>query len=145
MRKKQTFLALALVFCLMTATNAANIVWISGTHDYDADGVLDDYMWVDLLVAQGYTVDYQPGNWTTLDESKTAALNAAHLVIVSRCSNSGDYDDGDEPTQWSAITTPMIVNSTHIMRNTRWKWLDTAGYNSATPTMQVVDASHPIF
>ena len=27
------------------------IVWVSGGHDYDEDGLSDDYMWVDLLEA----------------------------------------------------------------------------------------------
>ena len=146
MHKKLTFLALTLVLCLMTTVNAANIVWISGTHDYDADGVLDDYMWVDLLVAQGYTVDYQPGNWTTLDDNKIATMNAADLVIISRCTSSGDYAaDAAELNQWDSITTPMISNSTHLTRGSRWKWLDTEGTPAGTPMMQVVDAGHPIF
>jgi len=144
MYRKLALLALIL-FCV-TTVNAANIVWISGRHDYNADGVLDDYMWVDLLVAQGYTVDYQPGNWTTLDDTKIAALNAADLVIISRCTSSGDYaTDAAELNQWDSITTPMISNSTHLTRNSRWKWLDTAGTPAGTPMMQVLDASHPIF
>ena len=146
MCKKMVFLVLAMAFCLGSSVQAATIVWISGTHDYDADGVLDDYMWVDLLVAQGYTVDYQPGNWATLDDGKIAAMNDADLVIISRCTASGDYaTDAAELNQWDSITTPMILNSSHLTRSSRWKWLDTEGTSAGTPMMQVVDAGHPIF
>ena len=144
MYRKLVFWALAL--CLVTTVEGANIVWISGTHDYDADGVYDDYMWVDMLVAQGYTVDYQPGNWITLDDSKIATMNAAHLVIISRCTNSGDYAaDPAELSQWDSITTPMIANSTHVMRSSRWKWFDTTDTPAGTPMLQAVEAGHPIF
>jgi len=146
MSKKLFFLVLALAFCLGSSVQAATIVWISGTHDYDGDSVFDDFMWVDLLEAEGYTVDYQPGNWITLDDDKIAAMNAADLVIISRCTSSGDYAaDAAELSQWDSITTAMISNSTHVMRSTRWKWLDTEGTPSGTPMMQVVDAGHPIF
>ncbi len=144
MTKRLITLILALAFCLALPANA-DIVWVSGNHDYNADGVVDDFMWVDLLVAQGYTVDYRPGNWTELDEAKIAALNAADLVIISRCTSSGDYNNGDEPTQWNAITAPMLSMSTHLTRSNRWKWFNTTGTPAATPIMQVVDASHPIF
>lgn len=126
--------------------HAASIIWVSGGHDYDTDGVSDDFMWVDLLEAEGYTVDYQTGNWTTLDDGKIAAMNAANLVIIARCTSSGDYaTDAAEINQWDSITTPMLLNSTHLARNSRWKWLDTGSTNNATPTMQVVDNGHPIF
>jgi hypothetical protein len=126
--------------------HAANIIWVSGGHDYDTDGVSDDFMWIDLLEAEGYTVDYRTGNWTTLDDSKIAEMNAADLVIIARCTSSGDYTtDATEINQWDSITTPMLLNSTHLARNSRAKWLNTGSTNNATPTMQVVDTGHPIF
>ena len=117
------------------------IVLVSGNHDYDADGVVDDFALRDLLDAQDYKVDYQPGNWTELDDDKIAALNAADLVIISRTTNSGDYNGGDEPTQWNSITTPMIVSSTHLVRNSRWKLLDTGGTPTGAPMMDLADGS----
>ncbi len=133
-----------LVFC-SSSMHAAHIVWVSGGHDYNTDGVSDDFMWVDMLKAEGYTVDYQTGNWITLDQGKIAALNSADLVIIARCTSSGDYADASELNQWDSIITPMLLNSTHLVRNSRWRWLDTGSTNNATPTMQVVDTSHPIF
>ncbi|MFH1882892.1 MAG: LamG-like jellyroll fold domain-containing protein [Planctomycetota bacterium] len=125
---------------VMSAT-AANIVWVSDGYDDNGDGAPDDAAWVDLLAAQGHTVDYSIGNWLSLDDDKIAALNAADLVIVSRNSNSGDYDDGDEPTQWNSVTTPIILSSTHIVRSSRWKWLDTTGTSNLAPLMDLADGS----
>ncbi len=146
MSKKLILLAFALTLGLISSAPAATIIWVSGNHDYNVDGVVDDFMWVDLLVAKSYTVDYRPGNWTTLNDDKIAALNAADLVIISRCTSSGDYaTDAAELNQWDSITTPMLSMSTHLTRSNRWKWLNTTGTPAATPIMQVVDASHPIF
>jgi len=128
------------------------IIWVSDAYDDNGDGVADDLPWVDLLEAEGYSVDYTmgdaPGNgyWRTLDDDKIAALNAADLIIVSRNTNSGDYNNGDEGTLWNSVTTPIILSSTHIVRSSRWKWLDTGSTdNAASAMMQAVDASNPLF
>jgi len=146
MSKKLIFLVLVLGFCMVSSVQAANIIWVSGFFDDNGDGEPDDQAWVDMLEARGYTVDYTPG-WEDLDDDKIAALNAADLIIISRCSNSGDYDDdATEISQWNSITTPIIQSSTHLIRNSRWLWFDTA----TLPTLSdvVVDISvpsHPIF
>jgi hypothetical protein len=115
---------------------AANIILVSGAHDFDADGVVDDFLLRDILVAEGHMVDYQPGNWTELDDAKIAALNAADLVIISRCSNSGDYAaDETEIAQWNSITTPMLNSSTHLLRSSRWLWVDSTSILTLAPAM----------
>ena len=114
----------------------AKIILVSGIHDFDEDGVVDDFMLLDLLKAEGYTVDYQPGNWTELDDAKIAALNAAGLVIISRTTSSGDYTaDDTETAQWNSITTPMIVSSTHVVRSSKWKLLDSESLLNLAPAM----------
>ena len=123
---------------------AANIIWVSGTFDDNGDGAPDDQGWVDLLEAQGHTVDYTGTYWRTLDDDKIAALNAADLIIVSRNSNSGDYDEGDEPTQWNSVTTPIINSSTHIIRSSRWKWVDSTSIPNVTPLMDVLLCDDPL-
>jgi hypothetical protein len=90
--------------------SAGNIIWVTDGYDDNGDGAADDLEWVDVLEAEGYSVDYQinalgDGYWRTLDDDKIAALNAADLIIVSRNSNSGDYNNDDEVAQWNAITT----------------------------------------
>ncbi|UCD49139.1 MAG: fasciclin domain-containing protein [Phycisphaerales bacterium] len=146
MFRKLAFLFLVLGFCLSPTLQAANIVWVSQAYDNNGDGVLDDQGWVDLLVAEGYEVDYQPDNWLELDADKIATLNAADLVIVSRASGSGSYDDGDEPTQWNAVTTPLLLKNLYITRSSRWRWVDSTSItNLVGVTSEVLDTTHPIF
>jgi hypothetical protein len=122
-------------------TPGPDIILVSGGHDNNADGVPDDFMWAPMLEAEGYAVDWQPGNWAELDDDKIAALNAADLVIVSRGSNSGDFDDGDEPTQWNSVTTPMILCNAYCVRTTRWKWMDTTDILTLAPVMVLADGT----
>ena len=132
---------------VVKAVSAGNIIWVSDGYDDNADGASDDLEWVDILEAEGYSVDYQinglgDGYWRTLDDAKIAALNAADLVIVSRNSDSGSYaSNADEIAQWNAITAPLINNSTHIIRNSRWKWLDSTTILSLTPMMVLADGT----
>jgi len=124
---------------LLKIGSRGNIIWVSGFYDDNADGVPDDQEWVDILTAKGYNVDYTPG-WEELDDAKIAALNAADLIIVSRNSSSGDFDDGDEVAQWNAITTPIILSSPHIARSSRWGWVDSASIvNIAPAVMELTD------
>ncbi|MFB0555303.1 MAG: LamG domain-containing protein, partial [Phycisphaerae bacterium] len=128
------------------------IIWVSDFYDDDGDGITDDIGWVELLEAQGYNVDYTmgaavgDGYWRTLDDDKIAALNAADLIIVSRCSDSGNYDDGDEVAQWNSVTTPIMLQAMHIVRNTRWRWLDTESLpNISDAVVEILAPDNPIF
>jgi hypothetical protein len=146
MTKRILTLMLALAFCLTVPVNAANIIWVSDGYDDNADGASDDLEWVSILEAAGYTVDYQinalgDGYWRTLDDDKIAALNAADCIIVSRNSDSGSYDDGDEIAQWNAVTAPLILCSTHIIRSSRWNWVNSTSILSLTPTMVLADGT----
>jgi len=123
------------------ALKTGNIIWVNGFYDDNGDGAVDDLEWVDILEAEGYAVDNSE-SYVDLDDAKIAALNAADLIIVSRNSNSGDYDDGDEIAQWNAITTPIINSSTHIVRSSRWKFFDsTSLLNLAPATMVLADGT----
>jgi hypothetical protein len=129
-----------------TLADGATIVWVSDNKT-PANGVPADQAWVDLLTAQGYTVDlsFRDKQARTLDATKIAALTAADLIIISRDTNSGDYDDGTEIADWNGITTPILMQVAHIAGNNRWKWIDTGSNASAQPTMAVVLPGHPIF
>ncbi len=147
MCKKTLFLLAVLGLFWATAVQAANVTVVTEDVDREPDGVQDDQGLIDWLVAQGHTVDVQRNYWTELDDAKLAALNAADLVIVSRTSNSGNYDDGDEPTQWNSVTTPMIQMSAYLVRNSRWKWMDsgTATNNTTDTIMEVLEPDHAVF
>ncbi len=152
MCKKMICFVLMLAFCLASSVDASDIIWVSDFYDDDGDGVTDDQAWVELLEAQGYTVDNTMGArvgngyWRTLDAGKIAELNAAGLIIISRCSDSAYYNNGDERTLWNSITAPIISNSTHITRRSRWRWLDTTIVpNLYNTVVDIMAADHPIF
>jgi len=152
MMKRSVVSILALAFCLSSPVGALTIEWVSEYTDVDANGVIpDDIGWINLLQSQGYTVNVRADStnsiyWTTLDDTKIGYLNAADLVIFSRLTNSGSYDDGTEPTQFNAVTKPMITLSAAICMSNRWRILNNSTQtNLAAPTMQVLDPSHPIF
>ena len=148
MLKRFIPIVLVLAFSLTLPVNATyNIIWVSEDIDRDGDSIMDDQGWVDLLTAQGYSVDVQRDYWQTLDEEKIDTLNSADLIIVSGASNSGNYDDGDEPTQWNSITAPMILSSTPLAGSDRWAWINSTTLidDMGAPLMDIVDGSHPIF
>ena len=111
-----------LAFCLVSSAHAATIIWVSDSYDDNVDGEPDDQPWIDMLEANGYTVDlsFRNQEGRTLDDNKIAALNAADLIIISRNSDSGNYaSDATEVTQWNSITAPLILQAMHFSRNTR--------------------------
>jgi len=147
MNRKMFYLSIALIFGLMVSTNAATIIWVSEWMA-DAGGVPFDQGWIDLLRTQGYIVEADTtSDYMTLDASKIAALEAADLIIVSRNSNSGNYDDEDEVNQWNSITTPIILQSSFLTRSNRWQWLNSTSITelSVETMLRAVDESHPVF
>ncbi|MHC4431801.1 MAG: fibronectin type III domain-containing protein [Planctomycetota bacterium] len=149
MSKKLFLLVLALVFCLGSSLQAQTIIWVSGAFDDNAEPGPDDPEWIELLEAEGYTVDlsFRNAEGNTLDDDKIAALEAADLIIFSRNSNSGDHDDdATEIMQWNSLTTPMINSSTHLIRNSRWLWLNTTSLGSLSGSaISITAPDHPIF
>ncbi|MGB2865644.1 MAG: hypothetical protein WBC05_20100 [Sedimentisphaerales bacterium] len=149
MSKKLMFLALLLVFGLMSSAHAATIIWVSGAYDDNGDGEPDDQEWIDLLEAEGYTVDLSFRNQesNTLDDDKIAVMEAADLIIISRNSNSGDFaNDATEIAQWNSITTPILNCSTHTIRSSRLLWLNTTSLASLSGSaISITAPAHPIF
>jgi len=143
MYKKLIYLiaVVLLALCLMSSAYAAEILLVNEAHDYDGDGTQDDHQLVDWLEAEGHSVDVQHDNWTTLDPGKIEVLNAADLIIVSRTCNSTLYDEGDEPTQWNSVTTPLILLQALIVRSNRWKWINSSSANSlgGSPALEVME------
>ena len=123
MSKKLAVVFAVLGFFLVPTVQAADIVLVNEAYDTDVDGVQDDQVLIDWLVAEGHAVDVQPGTWTELDPNKIDALNAADLVIFSRSTGSGNYaSDAAEPTQWNSVTTPLIQMSAYLIRSSRWRF-----------------------
>ncbi len=154
MWKRQLLLALcclAISLSLAAGANAATIIWVSDNKDPENnDPITDgprDLVWVDLLEANGHTVDrsFLNAEARTLDDAKLATFNAADLVIIGRNTDSGSYANGTEVTQWNSIEKPLILQVSHIMRRTRWKWMDTSNTSNTTENMLAVLPTHPIF
>ena len=123
--------------CCMSVANAANIIWV----DEGAAGSFES--WQAVLEGGGHTVTQMTG-MNNLDQGKIDAMNGADLVIVSRDTNSGGYDDGDEPSQWNGLTVPLIQTSAYLIRGNRWLWINNNSTPGVTDDMLIVE-DHPIF
>ncbi len=76
-------------------------------------------------------------NWEVLDPNKLAALNAADLVIVSRDNNSaGMATDATEVAAWTNVTAPVMLFSSYIAANDRWKWVNSSDPGCARSVLQ---------
>jgi hypothetical protein len=123
------------------------IIFVTSVKDNDQDGVQDDISWYDWLTAEGYDVDFRPGNWIDpLDPNKIAELEAADLIIASRGMATGEYD-GDETAKWNNLTTPIICTNAWMIRSNRWVWMNSTAANkdAGSPIMLVLEPDHPIF
>ena len=133
---------LALAFCLSGSAYAADIILIS---DSLAPGVAGDDHCDDTLVAflegLGYTVDtsgmdqaYREGENPFDDPAKVAALNSAGMVIVTRRTSSGSYDN--DRKNWNELENPLLLMSGYLTRgggDHRWGWT-TGGSEDASLT-----------
>ncbi|MEN6577898.1 MAG: hypothetical protein ABFD90_16255 [Phycisphaerales bacterium] len=138
-----------------TVVPTRNVILVTEDRDVDADGVRDDQGLEDWLIDQGYTVDVRPGYWATFDPvdpndpnevSKMDQLNAADLVIISRTTSSGNYDDSaEEIAAWNEVKAPMLNLTAYLVRNSRWKLVNNATISNISPLMIAVDPNHPVF
>jgi hypothetical protein len=146
---KQLVLLLAVLgfFIVSPVVQGATIIWVGENDDENGDGVADDVYWSIWLAEQGYTVDWQPNYWRTMDAAKVEELNQADLVIISRNTDSGDYANSGEAALWNSVTTPMILTTPYLSRNNRWAWVNHDGLNIVPggPAWSVVDPAHAVF
>ena len=98
------------------------------------DNAVGDQDTIDFLVSQ-FGAIVTTGSFNALTLADQAMLAAADLVIVSRTTNSGNYDNGGgdlangeaEVAFWEDLETPTILMSAFLARNSRWDWVDTGG------------------
>ena len=154
MRKNvgKTICLVLLLFALVGLSRAQNILWVSNCW---TETTPHDQGYVDLLTAQGYTVD----RWTTTlmgtppqDITAAAVLiaNTYDLVIVGRHGgagyNSNCPGENCERDLWNSITAPLIAQGAYNTRRDRWGWLDSTGItNSSQSNIIVVDGGDPVF
>ena len=78
-----------------------------------------------------------------LDAAAKANLEAADLVIVSRRTSSGNFTA--EVDFWNGLATPMILHSSFLLGDDRWRWLPGGTQNADLTDVAVVDESSLIF
>lgn len=98
-----------------------------------AGGDHNDDSLVTFLQGLGHTVDtygmnkLMQGVWDTTDQDHA---DDADLIIVSRRTNSGAYNNGP---QWNGQATPLLSQSGYLTRDSRWDWT-TGGSGDVTKT-----------
>jgi hypothetical protein len=112
----------------------------------------EDDLWRALLEDAGHTiVAHDMFDNLDLNPDGLDVLNAADLVIVSRDTNSGDYNTPEEVEIWAeGITAPMIILSPFVLRNNRWFMVDTDGILetdkvSGFGPLVATEPDHPVF
>ncbi len=123
---------------------AANILVV--TDPAGASNQPDDNDLLNFLTAAGHTIDADSGAFTAAPPS-AAQLADVDLIIVSRTTISGNYDDGTEPQDWNALNKPLLLMSPFLARSSHWGWLNstTLPADAAAPTTYNAfpNAAHP--
>ncbi|MCA9217459.1 MAG: PEP-CTERM sorting domain-containing protein [Planctomycetales bacterium] len=153
-------LSAAFLFAIANFASAADIVWVHQMRGQDGEGTgavpdagqgtlaWEDDQWRALLEGAGHTIiDHdrydQPGG---LD-----VLNSADIVLFSRDTNSGDYNDVEEQEQWTeGVTVPMIILTPYVLRANRWDMVESSGIldpgdDWEAEPLEALVPDHPIF
>lgn len=138
MGKKWTTIALVAVTTLAfgAAAQGYTILLVSDAFapdDPTPEKVHEDDPLVEWLEGLGYDVDTSGMGEQmrgAFDAADLAAIDAADLILVSRRTSSGSYN---QPMQWNSIQKPLILCSGYLTRNSRWGWT-AGGSGNVTPT-----------
>lgn len=157
-----TIRSVFVLVCMAMASQAADIIWVHqmrGGGDGEnntarGEGGLswEDDAWRKLIEDRGHNIvehdfydDLETISFDDYDAA-IAKLEAADLVIFSRDSNSGDYNDPIEHEVWtSEFSTPMMIMTPYLLRNNRWDMVPSSSIQDAANPMVPVIADHPIF
>ena len=140
-----TVLLITVCVCPAQVDPDAKIYWVAD----DMSGGSTDQGFIDLLTNAGYTVDMSFSNQElrVLEDTELELLNRADLIIISRDSDSRQYDDGAvEKANWnSKIARPILNLNAFYMQANRWNWVpasDTWHYPAGP--MRVSEPNHPV-
>ena len=141
------FVALVLVLGMTVPGMGADekIYWVAD----DIGGGDSDQGFVDLLTDAGYTVDmrFSDQELRVLEDTELELLNRADLIIISRDSDSRQYDDGAvEKANWnSKIARPILNLNAFYMQANRWNWVPASDtWHYAAGPMRVLEPDHPV-
>ena len=91
------------------------------------------------------------GNFTNANGNagQAATLSAADVIVVSRDTNSGNYDDGGgaEMDFWNGLSGSILLSNGYISRNSRWDWVasgDVDAVSAAGNESNILDAGSPL-
>ncbi|MFB0555429.1 MAG: hypothetical protein ACETWQ_19155 [Phycisphaerae bacterium] len=123
----------------------AKIYWVAD----DMSGGDTDQGFIDLLTNAGYTVDMSFSNQElrVLEDTELELLNRADLIIISRDSDSRQYDDGaEEIANWNTkIARPILNLNAFYMQANRWNWVPSSDtWHYAAGPMRVLEPNHPV-
>jgi hypothetical protein len=142
-----TICALTLTFASV-AVHAQQILLVSDATSAGAPPNNHDDSLIALLEEAGYTVDVigMDGNfqansspWAPGNEFKLDAIDEADLILVSRRTNSGAYQNDRQ--LWNEIEVPLLLMSGYLTRgagSNRWGWTDSGSGNAATSSTDVI-------
>lgn len=109
----------------------------------------DDQSVLDILINEGYTVVRGLTYSGELSSEKLDSVNGADLVIFSRNGSTAGHGEA-EPVmqQWADVAAPILSLSPWIMRNNRWRWINSSQLSCAGSDSISIpgDAqNHPIY
>jgi hypothetical protein len=149
-RRDILWMSLVVLFSMVCVCPAqvdpnAKIYWVAD----DMGGGDSDQGFIDLLTNAGYTIDmsFSEQELRVLEDTEMELLNRADLIIISRDSDSRQYDDGAvEIANWnSKIARPILNLNAFYMQANRWNWVpasDTWHYEAGP--MRVLEPDHPV-
>ncbi len=143
---RTTFFIFALA-CFGIPVRGADIVWVHQSRGVHLASWEEDE-WKQLLEDAGHNIIAHAG-FENIDVNLNdlETLNSGDLVIFSRDSNSGDYNNTpEEVLYWTAgIGDPMIVMTPYVLRSSRWLMVNSEAIGDALAPMEAIDTTHPIF
>lgn len=133
--------------CFGMPLSGADVVWVHQSRGNHL-GSWDDDEWKELLESNGHDIiAHAPFDNIDVVLEDLETLNSGDIVIFSRDSNSGDYNNSEEEVLfWTAgIADPMIVMTPYVLRSSRWLMVDSTTIGDALEPMEAIDTTHPIF
>ena len=114
------------------------------TASVDSNGVLDEMPLIRDLRNRGFTVDYtypDPNDVTVpVDvEFSFDAMNDYDMVIIGRAVSSSDFQDSATVAGWASVTSPVVVFSGYLVRNSRLQLVNTGSVTRETGDGSTVD------
>ncbi|MBN2507230.1 MAG: hypothetical protein JXQ71_11095 [Verrucomicrobia bacterium] len=149
LRRLASILILCIIGSTAHATPALSILWVSdnGASGFSgpAAGSYDD-AFVTLLQNAGHTVSrYNPPDSGQLPPADITQINTYDLVILGRALNSTAFQASNQAAQWNtAVTRPVLVQSSYLLRNNRLGWFTGDSVPNGTPTpVTALDLNDP--